>query len=1204
MSNTISIEEFNTLQEKLQNTISQTFDYKKQIERLTKELEKEKEVKLKDKASAGINSFLNTLKKGNLAEENEKLKAEIELLNDFKVQNEALKNHIHSLTNKYDQEMSILKSELENYKLNQHQEQSDVLLMVPETNIEKNNIDIEAEDKKQERDLGKIISLFEDLKQKYYQDINDINDQVKNFNISSNASSDEKNDEISSLKIFKDFKIELKNLLNNYSILQYKDLESEEIGKVISNVNNYLNELKSSSTINVSEYINNNYINKNQMDNLKNSYNNIFKEYETYGDEMSQIILKINEEKQKIMNKFEQYKEKFNENLEQENKKNDKQNNDNEINNENKEENKQNNNEESNNEKNNNEDEDTADNKQNKSNEDTTDNKQNNNSETNNNEKEDKIDKNDTQTNLIYYKEMQSFYNGLIEEFNNLFNEINLNIEKNNNSKENLKNKIDISLNNDSIETIKKEIEDIYTNNSNDLIKTYGNNNFGLNSIMSKDSLSIQEFNQLYNNKVDFIIEKYENIYENNNKNDNNQPIDNLTININKLKNDINSIKEKAIKEIDQISDNFKFNINNNDIETQENLSVKYVELNSQNENENENNILINNGSNDNLNNSNNNNSNNNNNNNNNNNSNQMSNIDFEKRLSEARIEIKQQMENQMVEEKQAFVKSLRAGFENEKLQLEKILHDEFEIEINRILDEHYTSNQEKDSKIEKLSKENENMSKELANIRYDLAKSNTKYRQKQEEADNYLKVNASISKELNKIKEELNTRENKSSSEKQALLDEIDQYKDHIAVMEKAKVDLSKRFDEEFMIKENEVNRARQRIDELMRDNYSLEEKFNVKARQTESIQATMLMNQEELEQIKENHSKLIEKYEMLNSKHNNLLKEFDVSKANCDRNSKNILESQEIVKEYKKKTVELTQTNEKNMKKINELEKLYESSKKELEEVTKAKEEEEIKLKSLIEKSEAMTDNIKKITEKNEELMKENKDLEEKWHETENELRVSDRKKIQIIKDLQKQLIKERKTLLKSGDSTDSISAMNSPNQSNYSSPKLYESSNNKINNQEISDGQSSYSASSSFVRRASKTAETLSSSPILDSPPPESTLSNSSAKTTKRKLTSEEKVKILILRNKKLNEELATKSKILQQYILQEHSAELQPDQVNKPKLFNIGILSNQKLLQKTDPAILTQINQKLQKLVEELTTKNMVLKEELEKAKASN
>jgi len=499
-------------------------------------------------------------------------------------------------------------------------------------------------------------------------------------------------------------------------------------------------------------------------------------------------------------------------------------------------------------------------------------------------------------------------------------------------------------------------------------------------------------------------------------------------------------------------------------------------------------------------------------------------------------------------------------------------------------------------------------MSKELANIKYDLAKSNTKYRQKQEEADNYLKVNATMTKELNKIKDELNNYETKSTSEKQILLDEIDQYKDHISVIEKAKVDLSKRFDEEFMAKEIEVNRARQRIDELMRNNYSLEEKYNIKVRQTENIQATMLMNQEELEQIKENHSKLIEKYEILNSKHNNLLKEFDVSKANCDRNSKNILESQEMIKEYKRKALELSQTNEENIKKMKELEKLYEDSKKQLNEITEIKNINETKLKSLIEKYEIMSKDIKEMNEKNEELIKENKNLEDKWHETENELKVSDRKKIQVIKDLQKQLIKERKSLLKSGDSTDSISAMNSPNQSTYTSPKLFEfpgsSSSNKISNQEISDNQSSYSASSSFVRRTSKTAEISGSSPLLESPSPESSLSNSSAKTTKRKLTPEEKVKVLILRNKKLNEELATKSKILQQYILQEHSNELQPDQINKPKLFNISILSNPKLLQKTDPAILTQINQKLQKLVEELTTKNIVLKEELEKVKSSN
>jgi len=581
-----------------------------------------------------------------------------------------------------------------------------------------------------------------------------------------------------------------------------------------------------------------------------------------------------------------------------------------------------------------------------------------------------------------------------------------------------------------------------------------------------------------------------------------------------------------------------------------------------------------------------------------------LTNIDFEKRLTEARKEIKQQMENQMVEEKQAFVKSLKAGFENEKLHLEKVLHDEFEIEINRILDEHYSTNKEKDEKIEKLSKENDAMSKDLANIKYDLAKSNTKCRQKQEEADNYQKINSNITKELNKVKDELNNYENKLASEKRALLDEIDQYKDHIAVIEKAKVDLSKRFDDEFMTKENEINRARQKIDELMRDNYSLEEKFNTKARQTESIQATMLINQEELEQVKENHSKLIEKYENLSSKYNTLLKEFDVSKANCDRNSKNILESQEMVKEYKKKAIELSQTNEENIKIINNLQQSYDNLKKELENITKVKNEDEIKLKELTEKSESMSKEIKEISLKNESLIEENKELENKWHETENELRVSDRKKIQVIKDLQKQLIKERKSLLKSGDSTDSISAMTSPNPS-YSSPKLYEfpssSLNNKIN-QEISDNHSSYSASSSYVRKASKTTEISNSSPVLETPA-ESSFSNSSAKTSKRKLTPEEKIKVLILRNKKLNEELSTKSKILQQYILQEHSAELQPDSVNKPKLFNMSILSNPKLLQKTDPVIVTQINQKLQKLVEELTTKNIVLKEELEKVKSS-
>ncbi|ORX55290.1 hypothetical protein BCR36DRAFT_581330 [Piromyces finnis] len=1181
MSNAISIEEFNALQEKLQNTISQTFDYKKQIEKLTKELEKEKESKLKDKASAGINSFLNTLKKGNLADENEKLKAEIELLNDFRVQNEALKNHIHSLTNKFDNEISILKSELNNYKLNEENQNNNKI------NIQGKNTEnsIQGGD-----EIKNFINSIEKLKEKHISDLSNINDHINNFKLSTFDNISD-NDRISSLKIFQNFKEEIKFLNNNYSILQYKDLESEEIGKVILNVNNYLNELKQTTIEKFSQHINNNFIEKQKFLDFKTDYENIISQNKNLSSELAELMIEITNEKQELMRKVNNFQDKnkkkenntLNEKIEA--------NNDDEENNEIEENNNNDINNNSNDDDNNGTD-DTKDIENIKKTNDTP------------------IDINE-----LSEVEVNIFYNEIIKSFEENINKLNTNINK-------LKEKLNVNelnYNEDKIDNINISIDEIYDNNIKGLVREYTENNFGLNPIMSKNSSSVQEFNKLYNNKFDFIMEKYENQYKEELE-ENNKITKNNTFNIeefDKLKNEIKNIHEDSVKEFNELSNKLCYDIqmnksiynqgekieydesqqeNNNNVvnvntnvNTDDENKIDEIDTNENktkdDKNNNSNVDVIDNSS---------------------NNHNQITNEELEKRISEARMEIKQQIENQMVEEKQAFVKSLRAGFENEKLQLEKVLHDEFEIEINRILDEHYTTNKEKDAKIEKLSKENEVMSKDLANIRYDLAKSNTKCRQKQEEAENYQKINNNITIELNKAREEINNYETRIINEKRVLLDEIDQYKDHISVIEKAKVDLSKRFDEEFMTKESEINRVRQKIDELMRENYSLEEKFNIKARQTESIQATMLMNQEELEQVKENHSKLNEKYETLNSKYNTLLKEFDVSKANCDRNSKNILESQEMVKEFKKKAVELSQTNEESVKKINELEYLYKNSKKQLEEITKIKEEEEIELRKLKEESETMSKEIKNISEKNELLIKENKELENKWHETENELRVSDRKKIQVIKDLQKQLIKERKSQIKSGDSTDSISTMASPNPS-YSSPKLVElpmKSSNHINNQEISDNQSSYSASSSYVRKASKTIEPLSSSPLLESPTPESTFSNSSAKTTKRKLTPEEKIKVLLLRNKKLNEELSTKSKILQQYILQEHSAELQPDNVNKPKLFNIGILSNQKLLQKTDPLIVTQINQKLQKLVEELTTKNMVLKEELDKAKSSS
>lgn len=166
-------------------------------------------------------------------------------------------------------------------------------------------------------------------------------------------------------------------------------MESEEIGKVILNVNKYLNELKSSSIIKISEYIKNDYIKKQQLLDLKTINDNNLKQYETYKNEIIKILSKANEEKQILINKFEDFQEKI--------------------------------------QKDQNKEIEEKDNKEN-NNENIQDNENNNIS----NSKELVDKKNDTQINSNNYNEIKYFYKELIENFNNIFQQINKNLEEKN----------------------------------------------------------------------------------------------------------------------------------------------------------------------------------------------------------------------------------------------------------------------------------------------------------------------------------------------------------------------------------------------------------------------------------------------------------------------------------------------------------------------------------------------------------------------------------------------------------------------------------------------------------------------------------------------------------------------------------------------------------------------------------------------------
>ncbi|KAI8848350.1 hypothetical protein BC829DRAFT_217161 [Chytridium lagenaria] len=95
-------------------------------------------------------------------------------------------------------------------------------------------------------------------------------------------------------------------------------------------------------------------------------------------------------------------------------------------------------------------------------------------------------------------------------------------------------------------------------------------------------------------------------------------------------------------------------------------------------------------------------------------------------------------------------------------------------------------------------------------------------------------------------------------------------------------------------------------------------------------------------------------------------------------------------------------------------------------------------------------------------------------------------------------------------------------------------------------------------------------------------------------KRARYAEEEMKTLHEKLTKLNEQFESKSKILQQYMLREYSSQLQPDEKQKNS-FNVNILSSGNAMAKMDPAILSQVNTKMQKLLEDLASKVMNLEE---------
>ncbi|KAJ1339517.1 hypothetical protein BSLG_005841 [Batrachochytrium salamandrivorans] len=309
-----------------------------------------------------------------------------------------------------------------------------------------------------------------------------------------------------------------------------------------------------------------------------------------------------------------------------------------------------------------------------------------------------------------------------------------------------------------------------------------------------------------------------------------------------------------------------------------------------------------------------------------------------------------------------------------------------------------------------------------------------------------------------------------------------------------------------------------------------------------------------------------LTEQQSELQSKYDILSQELEVARASNERSSKSLLERDEIHKKIKARNDELIHAEAVFKRSINRLEKERDEAISQATKLAACQAEQDALVQTHKAEDAAKSTNGSTITElqsKVAKLMQDNDIISKKLAETENEMKIVERKSAQLVKDIQKQLIKERKQR----EEDDTLGQLQ-----NLS----LKTSGSTILGTSASHGQLNESLQKNEVlnRRVRHAEDELKSA-------------SDRINSITNELDHKEK-------------ELGQKSKIIQQYILQDHASMLQPDTKLKPThTFNMNILSSVTAMSKVDPAILANINLKMQKLLEELTGKCLKWKQHLRK-----
>ncbi|KAJ3353923.1 hypothetical protein HDU83_006128 [Entophlyctis luteolus] len=567
---------------------------------------------------------------------------------------------------------------------------------------------------------------------------------------------------------------------------------------------------------------------------------------------------------------------------------------------------------------------------------------------------------------------------------------------------------------------------------------------------------------------------------------------------------------------------------------------------------------------------------------------------EFESRLVEEKSALTESFkkEKACLEEKLAEISGQKEKLEKDAAELKNTLATGLkstEAEAKTLLEKH-----KKDVGIleerhkKELAELSETSKRSLADLETRLKKEHEEKRRKEideKTAKEKLLADEKLQKEKSEAEERFKKEKTKIQADLDAAKAEVEKFKKEIASHEQQKTEQAKKFEKELFSRSDDIGRYTTRIKtiEAEFDNYKAETVksiIDLNSKLT-SANSTIFKLTEDVNE----HQKKGTKYEAdilqlrqdvqeAKAKLGIIAAELEVSRSSSERLSNMNKEKDENIKKLRQKIDELILTQSNFAKAVtaleNDKETLNNSIALHVKKLAEAETHFLEQQKEFAFSRQADLKNIQALNEAVESLKNENSAMSGKLKDSLSEYKAMEKRGALIIKDLQKQIIKERRRQTSHATSpensivSDSIESLSktpddqmdlliSRNTGNVGVPKIER-------------------LTTELVQLA-KENETL----------------------NKRFKNAEEEIRGLHDRLAKQSEELELKSKAVQQYMLREYHMQLQPDDKQKAGV-TMEALTSTSAMQKMNPALLAQVNIKMQRLLEELTSKVMGLEEE--------